>query len=79
MNRAYKDGSIFQEPCYSGHDEDGISEEEIRAFKANQTILATKRQELREKLKQRFANMVHHTPGNDCEKIAGNIKKMSVN
>ena len=69
----------MQEPCYSGQDGDQISEEEIRAFKANQTILATKRQELREKLKQRFANMVQHTLGSDCEKIAGDIRKMSVN
>ena len=44
---------MFQEPC-SGEDNDFISEEEIKSFKANKATLLQKRQELRDKLRKRF-------------------------
>lgn len=43
----------------SSEDEAVISEEEIMRFKANETKLMRKRQELRETLRQRFNNMQH--------------------
>ena len=68
-----------QEPGFTGEDEDHISEEEIRAFKANQTTLNTKRQELREKLKQQFAKRFCTASGTDHEAITEDMQKMSVN
>ena len=47
----------FQADCTSGEEQDFISEEEIRQFKANEKNLTTQRAELRETLRQRFASM----------------------
>ena len=47
----------LQAGCSSGEEEDFISEEEIRQFKANEKNLTSQREELRETLRQRFASM----------------------
>ena len=49
---------LLQQSCSS--DEDMISEEEILQFKANETKLLQKREELRETLRQRFQHMQKH-------------------
>ncbi|KAI0208700.1 Gametogenetin-binding protein 2 [Lamellibrachia satsuma] len=48
---------MLEAGCSSGEEEDFISEEEIRQFKANEKNLTTQRAELRETLRQRFASM----------------------
>ena len=59
----------FQAECSSGEDQDFISEEEIRQFKANEKNLTTQRAELRETLRQRFATMRQRccVGGNDAD------------
>lgn len=64
---------------------DFISEEEIQRFKANQKAVATKRQELRETLKQRFANLCHkhgsckHKHGSCTqEEVSNGIKNITL-
>ncbi len=71
---------FLQEPCSVNEEEgDFISEEEIQRFKANQEAVATKRQELRETLKQRFANLCRHTGKcGSCEEVSNGIKKISL-
>ena len=48
---------MLQAYCSSGEEENVITEEEIRQFKANQKTMNSKRAELRAKLKQRFDNL----------------------
>ena len=43
--------------CPSDGEEDFISEEEIKRFRANQASVNSKRQELRETLRERFESM----------------------
>lgn len=50
---------MLEQSCSS--DEDMISEEEILQFKANETKLLQKREELRETLRQRFQHMQEHS------------------
>ena len=58
MGEQYADMLCFsQEPCSSEEDGNGISEEDIQKFKANQKVWRRKRQELRETLRQRFEDM----------------------
>ncbi|XP_041347391.1 gametogenetin-binding protein 2-like [Gigantopelta aegis] len=48
---------MLEEPCSSEEDGNGISEEDIQMFKANQKMWRRKREELRETLRQRFEDM----------------------
>ena len=47
---------LFQAPCSLEDEEDFISEEEIKQFKANEKNLQVQREELREKLRKQFCS-----------------------
>ena len=47
---------LFQAPCSLEDEDDFISEEEIKQFKANEKNLQVQREELREKLRKEFCS-----------------------